>query len=49
VPYLAEWNASSNLEMLVDVISSVFSHEPPLFARPRGQPPPAGANTKGLG
>jgi hypothetical protein len=35
VPYLAEWNASSTLSMLVDVISSVFSHEPPLFARPQ--------------
>ena len=47
VPYLAEWNASSTLSMLVDVISSVFSHEPPLFARPRnpepGPPPTASA------
>lgn len=34
LPYLHEWNAESNLSGLVEITSSVFSIEPPLFSKP---------------
>lgn len=34
LPYLSEWNFNSNLLMLVETASSVFSIDPPLYSRP---------------
>ena len=36
LPYLAEWTVNSNLNGLVEIASSVFSIEPPLFTKPPG-------------
>jgi ESCRT-I complex subunit TSG101 len=41
VPYLHEWNASThNLVEMIVAISSIFSHEPPVFSRPPPAPTP---------
>lgn len=44
LPYLHEWKAESNVLGLVDMVSMVFSAEPPLFSRPQGSLP---TNTSG--
>lgn len=36
LPYLAEWTTNSHLNGLVEIASSVFSIEPPLFTKPPG-------------
>lgn len=36
LPYLREWTDRSNLLALVEITSSVFSIEPPLFSKPAG-------------
>lgn len=40
LPYLHEWNSSSNLVTLITTACQVFSSEPPLFAKPKIAPPP---------
>jgi ESCRT-I complex subunit TSG101 len=41
IPYLSEWNATThNLIELIVAISSIFSHEPPVFSRSLPVPPP---------
>eukprot|EP01033_Poteriospumella_lacustris_P011851 gene11852-8448_t len=46
LPYLHEWNTSHSLVPLIEVASSVFSIEPPLFTKPAAAPvpPPAAVN-----
>ena len=46
LPYLAEWNVNhSNLNGLVEIASSVFSIEPPLFTKPPGATAVSPVNT----
>eukprot|EP00741_Cyanophora_paradoxa_P021855 tig00021374_g21096.t1 len=40
LPYLNQWNAGSNLAILVSTMSVTFSQDPPLFTRPREPTPP---------
>lgn len=45
LPYLHEWNSSQTLVPLIEVASSVFSIEPPLFTKPATAADPSTTST----